>query len=355
LRWKQGEYQALFRLKKTTKDHLTPLIEVAEIGWDFETKTFKNTIDDHLAPVAKRIQEKWGRGCFVDLNLINPTERLSDGKHPVEFVFDDLRTKKCGGGVTVAGLECNDDYNCAVSQVHSKDNNGICLRLKIEQAAKPKIENSINDFLNKMGIEQKECDVVLDLGSPNYIPIEGFSKLVQMIVQKLPYLNDWRTFSVIGGSFPPSTAEIKGAKSVIDRYEWIIYKELSNYLKQENIRIPTFGDYTISHPRVVSLDMRFVKPSAKLIYAIDDAFYVRKGPNVRDNGFAQYHDYCSELLKNSIFQGEAFSAGDKLIFDCAHKTVKPGNLTTWKWVGTNHHMERLVEDISSFSSFLNTP
>jgi hypothetical protein len=330
------------------------LIEVAEIGWDFETKTFKHTIDDHLAPVAKRIQDKWGRRCFVDLNIIDPAERLSDGQHPVKFVFDDLRTKKCVG-VPVTSLERDEYYNYAVSQAHSIDNNGVCLRLKIEQAAKPKIENSINVFLNKMGVQQNECDVILDLGSPNYVPVEGFSKLVQMVVQKLPYLNEWRTFSVVGGSFPSSIAEIKGAKSVIPRHEWIVYKELSNYLRQANIRVPTFGDYTISHPKVVSLDMRFVKPSAKLIYTTDDAFYVRKGTNVRDNGFVQYHDYCMELSKSTIFQGEAFSAGDKQIYGCAHKTKKPGNLTTWKWVGTNHHMERLVEDISSLSSFSSSP
>ncbi len=352
LRWKQGEYQALFRLKKTTKKHLTPLIEVAEIGWDFEEKAFKKTIDDHLEPVAKRIKVKWDKRCFIDLGVIDQTARMSDGKHPVEFVFDDLRDRKCVG-IPVVGLRRDDDYKNAVARVYSTDKNGVCFRLSLEEAAKSGLKSSVDGFFENMGIQFADCDLVLDLGNPNYVPVEGFSKLIQVVIQNFPYLNSWRTFSIIGGSFPSTVAEVKGAKSLVPRYEWDIYKKISNYFKSSGGRIPTFGDYTISNPKVVSLDMRFVKPSAKLIYTTDDAFYVRKGPNVRDNGFAQYHDYCQELVKSADYAGEIFSKGDKHIYDCACRVIKPGNLTTWKWVSTNHHMERLVDDISSFSSSLN--
>ena len=46
------------------------------------------------------------------------------------------------------------------------------------------------------------------------------------MAQKIPYLNNWRTFSDVRGSFGPSLAEIKGSQSIISRYEWIIYKEV---------------------------------------------------------------------------------------------------------------------------------
>lgn len=354
LRWKQGEYQALLRLKNTSKDHLTPLIEISEIGWDFENETFNKTLDKHLAPVAKRIKDKWGKRCFVDLNILNPHDRLANGQHPVEFVFNDLRIKKCSA-VPVIGLERDVHYRAAVSQVYSKDNLGICIRLSLEQAAKPKVQNLIDDFLDDIKINHDECDVILDLGSPNYLPVEGFSKLLQIVVHKLPNLNDWRTVTLIGGSFPSSVAEISGLRSLVPRHEWVVYKDLVNYLNSKKLRIPTFGDYTISHPKVVMLDMRFIKPSAKLIYTTDNAFYVIKGPNVRDNGFTQYHNYCMELVKSKIFKGETFSTGDKLIYDCANRTKNPGNLTTWKWVGTNHHMERVIEDISIYSSSSSLP
>ena len=37
LKWKQGEYQALYRLSNAVKDNLTPLLEIPPIGFDFET------------------------------------------------------------------------------------------------------------------------------------------------------------------------------------------------------------------------------------------------------------------------------------------------------------------------------
>lgn len=123
-------------------------------------------------------------------------------------------------------------------------------------------------------------------------------------------------------------------------------------MKLNNLRIPSFGDYTISHPKVNYLDMRFIKPAAKLVYTTDNAFFVRKGPNVRDHKFGQYQVFCSEIISDSFFKGKNFSFGDGYIHGCANKKEKTGNLTTWKKVGTNHHMEKVVEDISSYSSFL---
>ena len=51
LRWKQGEYQALLRLSPSTKGCITPLIEVPEIGWDFELGREAKTIDGHLLSI----------------------------------------------------------------------------------------------------------------------------------------------------------------------------------------------------------------------------------------------------------------------------------------------------------------
>jgi len=79
LRWKQGEYQAILRLHAPTKEMVTPLIQIPEIGYDFKEKKLKNTIDEHLSDfVLKKIYRKWGNSfCFVDLNPIKPSERMT--------------------------------------------------------------------------------------------------------------------------------------------------------------------------------------------------------------------------------------------------------------------------------------
>ena len=65
LRWKQGEYQAVLQLPISTKRLFTPLIEVPEIGWDFENEIETKTIDEHLAPFAKRITKNGGDGLVL--------------------------------------------------------------------------------------------------------------------------------------------------------------------------------------------------------------------------------------------------------------------------------------------------
>ena len=355
LRWKQGEYQALLRLKDTTKSELTPLIEVPEIGWDFEKKMEAKTIDDHLEPFARRVKAKWkSRRCFVDLKIISPDERMLDGSHPVEFVFSNLREQKCEG-VPVTGLDRDRQYQRAIKQVSSKDKKGVCFRVTLEQAARSNIKEMIDNILSIIGLTQKDSDFILDLGAPNFVPLEGFCKLVQAIVQKLPYLKNWRTLTLLGTSFPVSMGEIKGSAEIIPRYEWQLYKKLVANFEKIDFRLPTFGDYAISHPKVLNLDMRLIKPSASIRYTINDEWFIIKGPNVRDNGFEQYRGHCQRLMASPYYFSSKFSEGDLYISECANGTGSTGNLPTWRWVGTNHHLEKVILDISSFSASLSDP
>ena len=92
LRWKQGEYQAVLNLDQQTRSFITPLIEVPEQGFDFETQRANKSIDVHLAPFAKRIRTKWGvLPCFVDGLHLPPNLSMADGRHPMDFLFAELR------------------------------------------------------------------------------------------------------------------------------------------------------------------------------------------------------------------------------------------------------------------------
>ncbi len=95
--------------------------------------------------------------------------------------------------------------------------------------------------------------------------------------------------------------------------------------------------------------MRKVKASASVRYTVDDAWYVIKGPNVRDNGNQQYQRHCATLVSSGLFMGEKFSAADAHIAKCAQGVVNPGWLTTWRWVGTNHHLQKVVTDLANLS------
>lgn len=348
LRWKQGEYQAVSRLPDTTKRLFMPLIEVPEIGYDFEEKREKKTIDKHLAPFAKRVHDKWGNSpCIVDLILIESDKLMENGMHPVCFVFDGLREIRCAA-IPVTGLDRDRAYQQEIRNVLSQNKSGVCLRIKIGQAAKSTLKTEIDSLLSTLKIQSTDCDLILDLGAPNFVPLDGFTMAIQAIVSKLPYLNDWRTFTLLGTSFPETMGSIKEGVEIVPRYEWQLYKILIDGFRKARLRLPTFGDYAISHPKVHDLDMRLAKPAATIRYTVGGSWYIVKGKNVRDYGFEQYRELSKKIVDSRYYRGSTFSWGDEYILKCSNGNGKTGNLSTWRQVGTNHHIEKVTRCISSF-------
>jgi len=352
LRWKMGEYQAVSRLKDKTKERITPLIEIPEIGWDFEKKKEAKTIDTHLEPMARRIKQKWGKApCFVDMKLIfeKESERLENGVHPIKYLFDNLSDLECSA-IPVTGLYRNKYYQQGLKNVLKINNLGICLRITIEQTAQSSFKNDLDSLLSELRINPNESNFVLDLGAPNFIPIDGFAKLIQTIISHIPYLNDWGTFSIIGTSFPETMGGIKDGTIVLSRYEWQLYKNLIIRFLENEIRLPSFGDYCISHPNVPRVDMRIVKPSATIRYTINDRWCILKNKNVRDPENAnQYIEMSQTLINSQYYCGHDFSFGDNHIQMCAtNKIPKNRSLTMWRQVGINHHIEKVVLDIANF-------
>jgi hypothetical protein len=344
-----GEYQAVGRLTDTTKSVFTPLIEVPEIGWDFKEKKLKKTIDEHLSDfVLKKIYKNWGDSfCFIDLNLISPSERMVNRFHPVKSLFNELRNVGCSA-IPVTGFDRDEPYQQEVRNVLNQNKSGVCIRMKIQQAAKESLKGDVDSLLSRLKVKPESCDLIIDLGAPNFLPLDGLSKVIQNIVSNLPNLNDWRTFTVIGTSFPETMASIKKGGEVVPRYEWQLYKSLINNFRKSNLRLPSFGDYAISNPKVIEQDMRMLKPSATIRYTIDNGWYIVKGKNYKDHGLKQYHELSRQVLCSKYFFGTTFSWGDNYIQECANRSDRPGNLTTWRQVGTNHHIVKVIRDISNF-------
>lgn len=145
--------------------------------------------------------------------------------------------------------------------------------------------------------------------------------------------------------------EIQSSQAMIPRNEWLLYKQLVPALKRSGIRVPTFGDYAINHPEVSQMDMRLLKPAGTIRYATDDGWLIIKGPNVRDYGFGQYVNHCKNVMQSPFFPGASFSMADKYILACANGRASTGNLSTWRWVGTNHHVEKVIQDVANFGGF----
>jgi hypothetical protein len=348
LRWKKGEYQAVSLLSQEAKAAILPLIEVPEMGFDFETRENNKTIDEHLAKIAERVRKNWGHAaCMLDLRLLDPRLRMEDGNHPLVYVFGQLRSLGARA-IPVVAVSSNAKFLSATRKIAADDKLGACLRVGIEQAAGRDLKSRMDSVLGEIGLEIARCDLVLDLGAPTFEPLDDFAGLVEALINSLPYLRRWRSLALLGTSFPSTLAGVPPGLTVLPRNEWRMFRLLLSRTFIHQARVPDFGDYGVNHPDVLKGDMRLLKPAAAIRYTVSDRWLVAKGTNLRAAGaYEQFFGLSAGIVQSRHYSGPDYSAGDKRIKDCASRLVGPGNLTTWRFVGTNHHIEKVVRDLAS--------
>ena len=348
LRWKQGEYQAVSLLTEEAKEAILPLIEVPEMGFDFETREESKTIDQHLAKIDERVVRHWGIGpCMLDLRLLNSKDRMANGDHPLTHVFDRLRAVRAQP-IPVVSASSDSKFLSATRKIVAEDKRGAGLRVSIEEAAVPSLRSRTASVLGEIRVEPGLCDLVLDLGAPNFEPLDDFAGLVETLIGNLPHLRRWRSLALLGTSFPSTLAGVPTGLTMLPRNEWRLFRLLLNRPYVHQARVPDFGDYGISHPGVPKGDMRLLKPAAAVRYTVNDGWLVAKGTNLRVAGaFQQFFALSAQIVRSRHYSGPAFSAGDRRIKECASGKGGPGNLTTWRFVGTNHHLEKVVRDLAT--------
>ncbi len=346
LKWRQGEYQALMRLDDAHRQRVIPLIEVTPPEWDFEEGRDKKTLEQQLEPFARRLKAKWGsQPAFLDTHLLKPTVRMPGGVHALTYLMD--RSRAQGAQLTpVTSLERDLAHYNAVAGASLIDGRGIAVRCSLDEIADPGFAATFQRVVGQLAVDPGEVDLIVDLAAKNFEPLDDLVDLVSALIQSNPLYEEVRSLILIGTSFPASMADIKPPSQVVPRMEWMLYKQLVAGLP-EGFAPPTFGDYAISSADIPGGDMRLLKPAASVRYTIDDAWFIAKGSNVRDNGFEQFRDRCGDVVLSGSALPLGYSAGSDYVRGCHGRTEKTGNLTTWRWVGTNHHITKVVDDLAS--------
>ncbi len=346
LKWKQGEYQALSELTPEIKKNIVPLFEIPPIGFDFENRKQSKTIDEHIQHLGSRLKKKWGSAqCLIDVTPLI----LQDSEHIayIPKIFELYRSESCE--VTpVITLDAKEETIEAIKQIAHLDKRGICLRLKSSFIADG-INENIASFLSKIELHKSNVDLLVDFED---LPFSGqFEQFFDFLISNLKTLKEinlWRSFAICGGSFPKN-ADQNNAK----RLEWLLYKKCYNSFV-DSYRLPAFGDYNINSKEFVELDMRLVKPYAKLRYTLNENWYIDRGTAVRgrdSRGFGQFRGMCQKLIETPYYRGKEFSNGDKYIYDCANGTENTGNLSTWVKVSVNQHLTKVVHDLANLYGF----
>lgn len=346
LRWRMGEYQALEKLGDAQKDRIVPLIEVLPPDYDFEQRRPKKDIDDQLKTFGDKLKKKWdSRPALLDGAQLPAATRMADGRHPMTYLFDEAR--QLGTSLTpVLTLESDAAYRDAVRMIDALDLRGAGLRCTLEEALDPDFDDAVGALLQALEINVDSLDLILDLKTPAFDPQDSLVAVLIATLTGAAIFSQARSVTILATSFPDSMTTLKLPIQFVPRREWVLYKALLASLAQE-VRRPGFGDYGVAAITFAQGDMRFMRGSPNVRYAVDDGWLVAKAKREKGGSNLPYPGLCAAITASGQYKGPGFSAGSAYIEGCSTGVQKRGNPTVWKWVATNHHITKVVDDLAT--------
>lgn len=344
LKGKAGELGALKELSQNLKSKIFPLIEFPPVPWDYIKGKQAKTIENHLDDVLKRVVNSWDPSypIMIDTSLIE-----ENGFDSIDYILKELLSKKVSV-IPVISFE-NDDKFLESIRRNLKDPARICLRINQEQLDKfSPVQIAASDIFEKLNTSQEYTDLILDF---EYLTSEQesmFTSYSRMVINSFPDIEKYRTLSLCMSSFPENLSEQDSSSTkIIERSEWVVWNRLleANSIK----RMPIYGDYGISNPSIQDIDPRIMQMSANIRYTIDEGWFILKGKGVKRSGFEQFYTLSELLVNSGKYYGENYSWGDKKINQKSKKIGGTGNATTWRQIGTNHHLTVVMNQILSNS------
>lgn len=351
LKGKEGEFRALEHLQSNARDRLTPFIDIPRRDLDPKTNQPKDSIDIYLEKKAKKIHKAWGtaRQIFIDVFDLDLGLRTPSGIHFIEFLFSQLRD--CDVlAIPVIGLDRAEDneYVDAVKETILSDKRGVSIRLLHEDLEMPTATYSdVEDLIRTLGLTKSSVHLLMDFRSVFKDDLSGVADIATGFLANLPDTNYWNTITLSLSGFPENLRGIPPRSiGILPRTE-LDLRDLLVLRKRNISRFPAFGDYGICHPDLLDYDPRF-NPGAAIRYTIERSWLIVKEGSLKKYGFDQFRDLSDTLRRRPEYYGPTYSWGDNYIDECANCTVGKGSLTTWRQVGTNHHITLVGSQIANF-------
>jgi hypothetical protein len=348
LKGKEGEYGALGELSSASKDAMRPLIEVPPVPYDYVSETPSKTVDAHLMNVPQRLADCWaGREIYLDVPWLQDGDFVLGVPALHYLVTDAVRLSV--QAVPVITLQTTPDGLEIVRELVANGTH-FAIRMTSSDFDEDDERNpnaQVDALLSTIAPREiARADLILDLADVG----EDLGRavlLARSVLGQAPRLAEWRSVALVGASFPENLSEVTAATtSRLPRIEWQMWRRLQRRLPEQR-RDLLFGDYGIAHPVTTELDPRTMRMSASIRYTAENEWIVVKGRNVRQHGFDQYYALAREIVGLPEFSGEEYCAGDRFIARCARGQAGPGNATTWRKVGTNHHLTLVARELSS--------
>jgi len=120
----------------------------------------------------------------------------------------------------VTCLTRNTDYQTAVRRILAIDRRGVCLRLTLAQIHDKDFQQLLERQLDYFGVSKADVDLIVDLEAPTlFEPMAGFVAMLSATFRRIPRLEAWRTFTLLGTSFPKSMGELSLGMQSVKRKE----------------------------------------------------------------------------------------------------------------------------------------
>lgn len=338
LKVKLNEKKALGSIPWSLQRRITPLLEIVERKPD-------RTLDAHLETAFRDLAANvrpYAR-CFLDAREI-----AGDGSEAASEVF--RRASSAGMVFTpVTGISRTADVAAALSD----RTRGVALRLTREEFESGGLSGRLRRFLSMNGLTPEGTDLIVDLGPVDELIMPGVAGLSEAFLAEVPDHEKWQTLTISACAFPQSMGGVtRNSHSLIERTEWIAWRDRLHARRRSLTRLPTFSDCGIQYPTgVEGFDPNTMQVSAAIRYSLPEQWLLLKGESTRTvRASIQFPDLANALVYGSLqnhFIGQEHCTGCAKAKAAAGHVKGFGSPGVWRQLGTIHHITVVMQGIAS--------
>jgi hypothetical protein len=337
LKGRQGEFTALADIQPVTRRTVLPVIEIVPGPVD-DAATLRTTVDK----TVRKLGVWAGSRLLLDTGWLPGDIELRAGVGVLGYAT--AAAGDAGIGATPV-VRLNDaELAHRDARLHAGRGHGIAVRLNVEDMDEDPedLEEALTALLHRLGRSPAEVDLLLDLGAVDGdVAVRAGARLIRDVLHGLPEPEAWRGLVVLAGAFPTDLQAVQPwTLGELPRRDAMLHDHLR---RRPLPRVPTFGDYAVAHPLLVTGPAFPAAP--QLRYTASDRWLVLKGRRNDPEGHEQFYRVCEAIARHPEFAGAALGRADARIAD--PRREGPGNASTWRAIATTHHLDYLAHRLTT--------
>ncbi|MDF1777984.1 MAG: beta family protein [Rhizobiaceae bacterium] len=340
LRFKQGEYNAVGRIRPEMQKHvrpyfiLPPLIEKdPELG--------RILTHDEIAYVTgERLGKHWPRyPAYMDAQYVmaEPSDEAITRLYQVARA----RNEKL-----IAVIPASDLANPLWRSLLL----GSFPRAAIHLPAENLDGESLKKGLSALGVDASSCEIFVDFAGLE-LGLEDVSDVVSGTFSDLAEIANWGCIVFQGSNFPTTNPAEQGKTQMVLRHEWTVFNAAMRVsdIPAERLGFSDFGADCgqINFPTKKGGAI----PIPHVRYTTETSTVVIRGKAGGKQSDAM-KEVLETLVKRPDFEGRTFSYADQRMWDAANGHATTGSATMWREWNMAHHISRVVRDLAAMAGIV---